>query len=283
MLSNRESWERLRAFGIEQWIEDKKKEGSITNIGFSFHGGREAFIQVLNAYDWDFCMVQYNYYDENNQASIHGVRAAFERGVPVIAMEPLLGGLLVNGLPDEAVQAFQKVDEKRAPADWAIRWLLDQQEVTMALSGMTNQAQLKENCAVARDCEPGKLGEAELLAYKEAVKELKKTIKIQCTGCAYCLPCPKGVDIPSCFAAYNASYLFGWTNGLAQYVQVTGQSSSVQSDASGCIACGKCEEQCPQGIPIAKELVRVKRRMRSFILKPAAALVRKILKIKKVN
>jgi hypothetical protein len=280
MLSNRESWERVRMYGIEQWIESKKKEGSIKNIGFSFHGGRDAFIQVLNAYDWDFCMVQYNYFDENNQAGSTGVRAAHERGIPVIAMEPLLGGLLVSGLPDGAKQVFRDVNESRTPADWAIRWLLNQKEVLMALSGMANPAQLKENCAIADDCTPDMLSDAEMIAYKNAVAELKKTIKIPCTGCAYCMPCPKGVDIPSCFTAYNASFLFGWITGLAQYVQVTGQTTPVQTDASGCVACGKCEEHCPQSIPIAKELLKVKRRMKSFIIKPVAGLVRRIMKIK---
>jgi len=280
MLSNTESWERIKAFGIEQWLESKRKEGSIRNVGFSFHGGRESFLELLDVYDWDLCMVQYNYYDENNQASSVGVRAAFEKKIPVIAMEPLLGGTLAGGLNEEAKRAFSKADEKRTPVDWAIRWLLNQQEITMALSGMSSMAQLRENCTISESCMPGSLSGTELSAYEDAVSALKKAIKIQCTGCGYCMPCPKGVDIPSCFTAYNASYSFDFTTGLSQYVQVTGQTTPVQSDASKCVACGKCEPLCPQSIPIIKELKKVKRRMLTFLVKPVLGLARKVLKIR---
>jgi len=280
MLSNPESWRRIKSFGIESWIDDKKKSGIIKNIGFSFHGGREAFIELLEVYDWDFCMVQYNYYDEYNQATVAGVRAAHEKGIPVIVMEPLLGGTLANGLPDEAKQAFAKVDKNRSPADWAFRWLLNQPEVTMALSGMSSMEQLNENIAVANDSAPGMLSDTELAAYPEAISALKKAVRIKCTGCAYCMPCPGGVDIASCFTAYNASYMFGRVTGIANYTQVTGQTTPVQTDASKCIECGKCEPQCPQGIKITAELKKVRRRMLTFLTKPLFRFARFILKIK---
>ena len=279
MLSNIGSWERLKAFGIIDWIKEKRSTGVIRNIGFSFHGGRDSFIELLDAYKWEFCMVQYNYYDENNQASSVGVRAAFEKGLPVIAMEPLLGGTLVNGLPNEAIQAFGKVSKERSLADWAFRWLLNQQEVTIALSGISNLAELTENCAIVDDCEPEELSEEESTAYKTVVAVLSKSMKVKCTGCGYCMPCPKGVDIPTCFSAYNARYAFGFIDGMSEYVQNTGLTTPKQSDASKCVSCGICEKHCPQSISIAKELKKVNQKMLGSILKPMFFIARKILKI----
>lgn len=280
MLSNTGSWERLKRLGVEQWLDEKKAEGKIVNVGFSYHGGRADFLGLLDAYAWGFCMVQYNYFDENNQAGRHGVRAAHEKGMPVFVMEPLRGGLLVDGLTAEAKRAFGSVNAERSPAEWALRWLLDQREVTMALSGMSDLKQLSENSSVASDAEPGMLGDDERTAYKAVVEALNGTVRIPCTGCAYCMPCPMGVDIPACFSCYTGSYAFGLFSGLKQYVQLTGMTTPVQSDASKCAACGKCEEHCPQGIMISKELVKVKRRMISFLVRPVMFIARKFMRIK---
>ena len=279
MLSNVESWERLKSSGIEQWIEKKRAEGSIRNIGFSFHGGRAAFLELLDVYNWGFCMVQYNYFDEHNQAGYAGVRAAHEKEIPVFVMEPLRGGLLVDGLPEEAKRAFSGVNKERSNAQWALRWVLNHQEVTMALSGMSNMAQLSENSAVACDAEPHMLSEEELSAYKDAVAALNASVKSPCTACGYCMPCPKGVDIPACFSCYNGSYAFGLISGISQYVQITGLTTRIHSDASKCVACGKCEVHCPQGIQISKELANVKRRMKTFAIKPIMSIARKFMGI----
>ena len=279
MLSNKESWERLKSFGIEDWIEKKRKEGRIRNIGFSFHGGCESFITLLDEYSWDCCMVQYNYYDENDQASAKGVRAAYEKGVPLFVMEPLRGGMLADKLPDDAKRVFRKVDENRSPAEWALRWVYDQPEVTMALSGMSSVQQIAENTQIADNSSPGMISGVERSAYKDVIAAMKKSIKVPCTTCGYCIPCPQGVDIPSCFSCYNVSYSIGLIAGISQYVQVTGQMASKQSDASKCVACGKCEKHCPQKIQISNELLNVKRRMLTFILKPLLGLTRKILHI----
>ncbi|MCL2409065.1 MAG: aldo/keto reductase [Oscillospiraceae bacterium] len=277
MLGNTESWERLKSYGIEEWIEEKRTDGKIRNLGFSFHGGKSHFLQLLDVYDWDFCMVQYNYFDEHDQAGASGVRAAHERDLPVFVMEPLRGGLLADGLPKEAEALFRAADKNRSPAEWALLWLLNQPEVTMALSGMSNPEQLAENSRVADIALPNVLSESELSIYKSVVETLKRSIKVPCTACGYCVPCPVGVDIPSCFAAYNETYTSGLISGLGQYFQVTGMSAPVQSDASKCTGCKKCEEHCPQGIEIAKELVNVKRRMR--IVKPIASVMRKFMRI----
>jgi len=280
MLGNTESWERVKAFGIEQWIEKKLEEGKIRNIGFSFHGGRADFLKLLDAYDWGFCMVQYNYFDENDQAGGGGVREAHKRGMPVIAMEPLRGGMLADNLPDDAMRAFANVNKERTPADWALRWLLYQPEVTMALSGMSSIEQLDENSAVAKDAMPGMLSEAEQFAYKEAVEAMHGTVRIPCTLCNYCMPCPQGVDIPACFSCYNESYSQGLISGISQYVQVTGLTTPTQSDASKCNGCGKCETLCPQGIKIPAELKKARRRLKTFAVGGIMGLTRKILRIK---
>lgn len=281
MLGNAESWERLKPLGIERWIDEKRSEGKIRNIGFSFHGGREGFLRLLDAYDWDCCMVQYNYFDENDQAGAAGVLAAHKKGMPVFVMEPLRGGMLAGGLPKAATEALYSADKARSPAEWALNWVYDQTEVTMALSGMSNMEQLTQNVQIASRAMPGMIPDSERPAYKEAVAALKKSVKVPCSACGYCLPCPSGVDIPSCFACYNASYSAGRVRGIMQYMQITGQMMPVQSDASKCVACGKCERHCPQGIQIPDELTKVKRRMMTLITKPLFALVRRHWRVKR--
>ena len=279
MLGNTGAWDRLKAIGIEKWIDEKRGTGKIKNFGFSFHGGREDFLALLEAYDWDFCLVQFNYLDEKNQAGLSGVRAANKKGMAVFVMEPARGGMLANDLPSDAVQAFSNVNSRRTPADWAFRWVLNHPEVTMMLSGMNSTQMIADNAAMADDAKPGALTDEELAAYKGAVSALTKAIRIPCTKCGYCMPCPAGVDIPECFSSYNNSYMLGRISGIAQYVQVTGQTTPVRRDATKCTACGKCEALCPQKIRIPEELKRVKRRMLSFITTPVFWLMRKFMRI----
>jgi len=279
MLGNTGAWDRLKAIGIEKWIDEKRGTGKIKNFGFSFHGGREDFLALLEAYDWDFCLVQFNYLDEKNQAGLSGVRAANKKGMAVFVMEPARGGMLANDLPSDAVQAFSNVNSRRTPADWAFRWVLNHPEVNMMLSGMNSIHMIAENAAMADDAKPGALTDEELAAYKGAVSALTKAIRIPCTKCGYCMPCPAGVDIPECFSSYNNSYMLGRISGIAQYVQVTGQTTPVRRDATKCTACGKCEALCPQKIRIPEELKRVKRRMLSFITTPVFWLMRKFMRI----
>jgi len=264
MLTDLNSWEKLCNWDIKKWIEEKKAKGQIKNIGFSFHGTQEEFLKILDAYDWDFCQIQYNYSDENYQAGVTGLKKAAEKGIPVIIMEPLLGGKLANGLPDEAVKLFQKSNPKYSTVGWALRWLLDQPEVTVILSGMNEDRQLEENIEVANECPPGTLKPDEYETYKKVKDIFQSSYKVHCTGCNYCMPCPKNVNIPACFAAYNTSYTMGLGAGRNQYMLSSGATSETQSSAGLCVKCGKCEKHCPQGIPIRKELENVRQRMEPF-------------------
>jgi predicted aldo/keto reductase-like oxidoreductase len=279
MLGNVESWNKIKALGIEEWISTKKQSGEIGKIGFSFHGGRAAFVEVLDEYDWEFCMVQYNYLDEFNQAGVSGVREAHKKGIPVFAMEPLRGGLLADNLPKKAKHVFEKQNQNRTPAWWALQWLWNQPEVTMALSGMSSLYQLNENCAALEDNHEGMFNEKDLSVYETVKKIVSEAIKVPCTACEYCIPCPKGVDIPSCFSFYNESYTFGRFYGVTKYIQNIGFLTSEHNDASLCISCGVCEKKCPQEIPISKTLQKVERRMATWVVKPIISLAKKVMRV----
>ncbi len=279
MLCDTETWGRLKSLGIESWIGKKREENKVRNVGFSFHGGSMAFKAVVDTYKWDFSMVQFNYLDENNQAGVEGVRYAHKKGIPVFAMEPIRGGMLVNGLPRAAKDAFQRVAPERAMASWALRWVLSHPEITLALSGMNTLDQIKENAETVEGVSPNDLTEAERAAYAEAVTVLKRSVKIPCTGCGYCMPCPMGVDIPICFFSYNETYTRGVMASASHYYNMTGAFSSVQRDASKCVRCGKCEKHCPQGIKIGHELENVRKRMGTKWIKPILSVARKVMRV----
>ena len=269
MLNDAASWQRLCALGIREWIDDKKKSGAIRNIGFSFHGGTRQFKELVDAYDWEFCQIQFNYMDEHSQAGIEGLRYAHAKGLPVIIMEPLRGGKLVNGLSKEVQRIFAAASPRRSPADWALRWVWNHPEVTVVLSGMNDLSQVEENCRIASDALPGHLSPAEMTLYDQVLSALRKSMKVGCTGCGYCQPCPKGVSIPTCFSIYNASYVDGYINSLREYMMCT-TLRKVRSNAGLCVKCGKCEQHCPQHIDIRNQLDGVKKRFESPLYKLAA-------------
>jgi len=266
MVSDMEQWSRLKNWGIEDWIQKKKKSGAIRQIGFSFHGSGSDFLEVIDAYDWEMAMIQYNYFDENFQAGVRGLRAASKK-MPVVVMEPLLGGRLAAGLPNEAVKIFKNADKNLSPAGWALNWLWDQAEVTSVLSGMNTMDQLEENISLAQVCKTGMLNEADKSVYSAVLKSLKRACKIRCTGCNYCMPCPIGVNIPGSFSAYNAIYSMGFMEGMKQYATSTGLTQVKSTSPSICTQCGKCEPLCPQKIPIIKDLKTVSKKMEPWWVK----------------
>lgn len=254
-------WEKLKAVGILDWIRDKKESGAIRNIGFSYHGNTENFLKVLSDYDWDFCQVQYNYLDDVSQAGVKGVKAAAERGIPVVIMEPLRGGKLVNMLPKGALEAMKESGRGWTPAQWGLRWLYDQPEVTVVLSGMNSIEMVEENCRTASEALPGHLTEEDRAVLEVVKKNIREKEKVGCTGCRYCMPCPKGVDIPGIFRCYNAMYTESKGQGRFQFAQTVGLTKE-PAFATQCVQCGKCEQHCPQNIPIRQKLKEADKALR---------------------
>ena len=277
MLNDAASWQRLCELGVKEWIAAKKASGQIRNIGFSFHGGTGQFRALVDAWDWDFCQIQFNYMDEHSQAGIDGLNHAHEKGLPVIIMEPLRGGRLAGGLPQAARREFEAAEPRRTPADWGLRWIWDHPQVTVVLSGMNDVAQVGENCRIASESLPGQLTAEELALYGRVLKAIHASMKVGCTGCGYCQPCPKGVDIPTCFAAYNVSYADGLAAGMKEYLMCT-TLRKVRSNAGLCVKCGSCERHCPQHLPIREKLDEVRRRLENPVYRIAAKVVPKILK-----
>ncbi len=272
MLSDVDTWERLKSLGIEEWIAKKKESGEIRQIGFSYHGNSDMFCKLIDAYDWDFCQIQYNYMDEHTQAGRRGLQYANQKGIPVVIMEPLRGGKLVNRLPDEALRIFEQYPVKHTPAQWAFRWLWNQPEVTCVLSGMNSMEMVLDNIETASTVSIGELGEPEETMLQSVVKAINSKMKVGCTGCGYCMPCPKSVDIPGTFAAYNRKYTESKFWGFTEYMMCTALRKT-STAASNCVQCGKCEPHCPQHIEIRKELKNAARELET----PFYKVVRKII------
>ena len=279
-LTDVDMWNKLKAIGIEDWIKEKKASGQIRNIGFSYHGNTENFKIILDDYDWDFCQIQYNYLDEVTQAGVSGLKAAAEKGVPVVIMEPLRGGKLVNMLPEKAVNAIKASDRGWTPAEWAFRWLYNQPEVTVVLSGMNSMEMVEENVKTASDAKAGDFTEKDFALLEEVKKAIKEKEKVGCTGCRYCMPCPKGVDIPGTFACYNTMYTENKSAGRFQYAQTVALAKE-PCFASQCIECGKCEKHCPQEIPIREKLKEADKALRPLPFKIGINIARKYMFRKK--
>ena len=274
-LTDISGWNRLKDVGAREWLEHKREIGEIRNIGFSYHGDSDGFIEILNDYDWDFCQIQYNYLDENTQAGVKGLKAAAEKGVPVIIMEPLRGGTLAV-LPDGAMKIVQKEGRGRSAAEWAFRWLWNQPEVTCVLSGMNSEEMVLENCRTASDADAGEFTEQDFKLIEDIKQEIQRLVKVGCTGCRYCMPCPRGVDIPGIFRCYNHMYTEGKGKGRTEFIQ----SIALQDNpglASLCVGCGKCEKHCPQNIPIIKTLKTADKALEPWYYKIGIKIGRKFI------
>lgn len=273
MLTDTTTWQKLMRMGIDGWIKEKMESGAIRNIGFSYHGNTEMFQKLVDAYDWDFCQIQYNYLDEHSQAGRAGLQYAHAKGLPVIIMEPLRGGRLVDRLPESAKRFFQSEGAEYTPAGLAFRWLYDQPEVTCVLSGMNSLEMVKENVETASKCPAGALTSEERDLIEQVKAEITKSVKVGCTGCGYCMPCPKGVDIPGAFLCYNAIYSEGKGSARMDYLRCTALRKNFSS-ASQCVGCGKCEMHCPQQIGIRKELKNASRELEGIVYKSTKMAVR---------
>ena len=275
MFTDIAEWENLKKIGIEKWIEDRKAEGSIRNIGFSYHGDTKMFQEILGVYDWDFCQIQYNYLDENSQAGREGLRAAHEKGIPVIIMEPLRGGRLTD-LPAKAADIVKASPRGYTAAEWGFRWLWDQEEVTVVLSGMNSLEMVKENLRTASDARPGSLTKEDHETISSIRDIIREKMAVGCTGCRYCQPCPKGVDIPGLFHYYNLLQVEDKIKVRFEFARNMGvRENPGFSDA--CISCGKCESHCPQKLPIRKLIKVADRALRPFPYRVGINVARRIM------
>ena len=254
--------ERLRPLGVFEFLDAAKKDGRISNAGFSFHSSTQDFKEIVDAYPWDFCQIQYNYLDETSQAGTEGLRYAASKGLAVIVMEPLRGGNLAGRVPESVQKIWDRAPVRRTPAEWALRWVWNHPEVTVVLSGMNEEAHIDENISVAAAAAPGSLSAEELATVNAARDEFRRLMKVGCTGCSYCMPCPYGVDIPGCFAKYNTYHLFPHDMSVKfHYMMRHGGLEEAKSNAGLCRSCGKCTRSCPQSLPIPDLMKDVSRDM----------------------
>ena len=247
---NKNSWEKIKELNVFKFIEGALADGRIKHIGFSFHDKHEVFMDIVDAYDWDFCQIQYNYMDEHNQAGVEGLKHAAAKGMAVVIMEPLLGGKLANVPPKEVQDIWNSSNIDRTPAEWALRWIWNHPEVTLLLSGMNSIEMIKENMNTADSALVNSLTEEELAIINKVRAKYKELTKVNCTNCKYCLPCPAGVEIPRVFAIYNQAAVYNdWKNCSNGYSKM-----EEKQKASSCVECGKCEKICPQQLQIRQYL-----------------------------
>ena len=250
---DKEKWDKMVGFNVKQWLINKQKEGKIRYKGFSFHGAPQDFIDIVDDWkdDWDFCQIQYNFIDTQNQAGTAGLLHAASMGIGVIIMEPLLGGSLVDP-PQPVREIWDNADVSRTPVEWALQWLWDQKEVAVVLSGMSSLAQLEENLAIANRSEIGFLTDAQKQLFPKAEALYKELRPVPCTACEYCLPCPNGVAIPGVFRFYNDAVGYNQAPGIRK----GGYNWWIKEEAQGdkCIECGECMSKCPQSIDIIEKL-----------------------------
>ena len=276
MFTDFSEWENLQCLGIEDWIAEQKAAGAIRQIGFSYHGNTEIFLRILNAYDWDFCQIQYNYLDEDSQAGRRGLQAAGEKGIPVMIMEPLRGGKLVN-LPEKARRALRASGYAGSAAELGLRWLWDQKEIGVVLSGMNSVEMVEENCRVASEAQIGAFTDTERGLIETVKTIIREKQKVGCTGCRYCMPCPQGVDIPGTFHYYNLMYFEKKRPVRYEYARNVGMRSAA-GFATQCVGCGKCEAHCPQKLPIRALLKEADRDLRPPLFRAGISVARKALK-----
>jgi predicted aldo/keto reductase-like oxidoreductase len=258
---DRALWETVEGHGVIDFINRAKADGRIVNAGFSFHGLGGDFKRIVDAYPWEFCQIQYSFLDEKNQAGTEGLKYAAAKNLGVIVMEPLRGGNLGRAAQPPAVEKiWKKAKTQRTPAEWALRWVWNHPEVTVVLSGMNEEAHIAENLALAGSALPNSLSDDELELVQQVSRKYQELMKIPCTGCGYCMPCPSGVAIPVCFETYNTMHMFG-DHEFHKFLYAVRMSGIVNDGnpayASRCTECGQCLDTCPQHIPVPEFLAKI--------------------------
>lgn len=250
---DKKSWEKTKKLGGLEFLMEQMEKGRIKVPGFSMHDDFETFKDIIGAFDWGMTLLQMNYMDEFNQATLEGVKLAGELGIPVAIMEPLKGGLLAHA-PDDVKTLYEKSGRAWKPVEWSFQWLASQPEVKVILSGMSNEEQLMENIEIATRLNDNSMTEADFELLKKVRETYHSRVKVPCTECRYCMPCPFGVDIPRNFKLYNTASIYDNLRNSAYTYQ---KNMKKDHQASSCVACRKCESHCPQSIIISERLNEV--------------------------
>jgi predicted aldo/keto reductase-like oxidoreductase len=250
----RQTWSKMKELGALRFLDKIIADGRTHFVGFSFHDDLRTFKEIVDAYDWALCQIQYNYLDRNYQAGREGLEYAASKGLGLVIMEPLRGGRLAEQIPEKVQTIWDQALEKRSPAEWALRWVWNHPEVSTALSGMNSMPQLQENLKIAGEGRANSLSSEDLALIDQATETYQKMLRIDCTACSYCLPCPQGVNIPHNFRLYNDLFIF---NDPEINFILYNRMTSPEQRASNCAECRECEERCPQHIKISEELKKV--------------------------
>lgn len=243
---SKERFDNLTKLKVFDFLEEAKRKEKIKYVGFSFHDEVDVFKEIIDSYSWDFCQIQLNYMDRNYQAGLEGLKYASERDISVVIMEPIKGGKLSKA-SSEIQDIWNDWKEYRSPSGWALRWVYDLPEVSVVLSGMSTMDHVIENIKTASNAAPKSLSEKEKKLIDKATSIYKKNIKVGCTACEYCLPCPQDVSIPDIFELYNNIYVYGTEEESKKSYQ---RMIELEKDVSKCIECGACESVCPQHLEI---------------------------------
>lgn len=250
---NKVEWPKVRNLGVRQWAEGAMADGRIRHLGFSFHDDYDVFQEIIDSYDnWTLCQIQYNYMDEEFQAGTRGLEYAYKKGLAVVVMEPIRGGRLTKP-PEKISRIWESSPVKRTPQEWALRWVWNHPEVSVALSGMTKMEHVIENVAVAEHSRPHNLTANDLGLIKQVRDAYLGLVPINCTACRYCVPCPNGVDIPRVFDFYNDAMMYN-SPGRSRMAYNSSRMFKEERRADKCIKCEQCLEKCPQKLPVPELL-----------------------------
>ncbi len=247
----KERWDKMLEIGCIGELEKLKAEGKIKYLGFSFHDSYEVFEEVINHRDWDFAQIQFNYMDAEEQAGTRGYELAVKKGVPLIIMEPVKGGSL-SRFAEDIMGRFRQLDADASASSFALRWVGSFPGVKVILSGMSTMEQVEDNLKTFTPFKP--LSQEERAVVEDVAATIKSRVQNGCTGCRYCMPCPAGVDIPGCFAAWNTYHMYQNYNVVKWRWE---KEIGPEHQAKNCIKCGKCEAACPQKLSIREDLAKV--------------------------
>ena len=277
-------WDKVEKLNVAEFLDKAKADGRILNAGFSFHGTGEEFKRIVDAYDWDFCQIQYNFLDEEYQAGTEGLEYAASKNLGVVIMEPLRGGKLADPVPPAMKTIWDEAEVKRTAAEWGLRWVWNHPEVTIVLSGMNEEAHIEENLRIANEAYPNSLTENEMNLVERVKQKYRELMKVGCTACEYCMPCPAGVNIPECFDMYNNLHMFQDEAGAKRFytMRLSGiLSGKDPAFASLCVECEECLEKCPQHLDIPTHLKSVVEELEGEDLEQRIAILKQAFSNKK--